>query len=137
MNILKTWTPTHPRMGAPASREALASRPPVKVKNMNCLFCKIAKKEVPSEIIYEDERFVVFKDINPQAPVHLLIIPRKHIPSVNHVEIEDKNLMGELILTAQKIAKEKKLKGYKLQINVGRDGGQLVDHLHLHLLSGK
>lgn len=104
---------------------------------MSCLFCKIAKKEVPSEIIYEDERFVVFKDINPQAPVHLLIIPRKHIPSVNHVEIEDKNLMGELILTAQKIAKEKKLKGYKLQINVGRDGGQLVDHLHLHLLSGK
>lgn len=104
---------------------------------MSCLFCKIAKKEVPSEIIYEDERFVVFKDINPQAPVHLLIIPRKHIPSVNHVEIEDKNLMGELILTAQKIAKEKKLNGYKLQINVGRDGGQLIDHLHLHLLSGK
>jgi len=101
----------------------------------DCLFCKIAKKEIFSEIVYEDEKFVIFKDTNPQAPVHLLIIPRKHIPSVNHVEIEDTGLMGELILTAQKIAKEKNLKGYKLQINVGRDGGQLIDHLHLHLLS--
>jgi len=104
---------------------------------MDCLFCKIAKKEIPSEIVYEDEQFVVFKDTNPQAPVHLLIIPKKHIPSVNHIEIEDKSLMGELILTAQKIAREKNIKGYKLQINVGRDGGQLIDHLHLHLLSGK
>lgn len=104
---------------------------------MECLFCKIANKEIPSEIIYEDEKFVVFKDIKPQAPVHLLIIPRKHIHSVDHVEIEDKSLMGELILAAQKIAKKKNLKGYKLQINVGRDGGQLIDHLHIHLLSGK
>lgn len=104
---------------------------------MECLFCKIAKKEIPSEIVYEDEQFVVFKDINPQAPVHLLIVPKKHIHSVNHIEIEDKTLMGELILTAQKIAREKNIKGYKLQINVGRDGGQLIDHLHLHLLSGK
>jgi len=104
---------------------------------VECLFCKIANKEIPSEIIYEDEKFVVFKDIKPQAPVHLLIIPRKHIHSVDHVEIEDKSLMGELILAAQKIAKKKNLKGYKLQINVGRDGGQLIDHLHIHLLSGK
>jgi len=103
---------------------------------MECLFCKIAKKEVPSEIVYEDEKVVVFKDINPQAPIHLLIIPKKHIHSVNHIEIEDKNLMGELILTAQKIAKEKNLRGYKLQINVGRAAGQIIDHLHLHLLSG-
>lgn len=102
-----------------------------------CLFCKIAKKEIPSEIVYEDEKVVVFKDINPQAPIHLLIIPKKHIPSVDHIEIEDKSLMGELILTAQRIAKEKDLKGYKLQINVGRDGGQIIDHLHLHLLSEK
>ena len=103
----------------------------------NCLFCKIANKEIPSEIVYEDDKVIAFKDANPQAPVHLLIIPKKHIPSVDHIEIEDKSLMGELILTAQKIAKEKNLKGYKLQINVGRAGGQLIDHLHLHLLSEK
>lgn len=104
---------------------------------MKCLFCKIAKKELPSEIAYEDEKVVAFKDIHPKAPVHLLIIPKKHIHSVDHVEIEDKNLMGELILAAQKIARERNLSGYKLQINVGKNGGQIVDHLHLHLLSGK
>jgi len=103
----------------------------------NCLFCKIANKEIPSEIVYEDENLLVFKDISPQAPVHLLIVPKKHIPSVDHLEVEDKTLMGELILVAQKIAKEKKLAGYKLQINVGRSAGQIIDHLHLHLLSGK
>lgn len=101
----------------------------------DCLFCKIVNREIPSEIVYEDENFLVFKDINPKAPVHLLIIPKKHIPSVNHLEIEDKILMGELILVAQKIARDKKLEGYRLQINVGRPAGQLVDHLHLHLLS--
>jgi len=103
----------------------------------NCIFCKIANKILPAEIVYEDERVLVFKDIEPQAALHLLIIPKKHIPSVDHVGIEDKALMGELILVAQKIAQEKKLEGYKLQINVGRSAGQLIDHLHLHLLSGK
>jgi len=101
----------------------------------NCLFCKIINKEVPSDIIYEDEKVIAFKDIHPKAPIHLLIVPKKHIPSVDHLEIEDKTLMGELILTAQKIAREKKLKGYRLQINVGRPAGQLIDHLHLHLLA--
>ena len=102
----------------------------------NCLFCKIINKEVPSEIIYEDEKVIAFKDIHPKAPIHLLIVPKKHIPSVNHLEIEDKTLMGELILVAQKIAREKNLKGYRLQINVGRPAGQIIDHLHLHLLAG-
>ena len=101
----------------------------------NCLFCKIINKEVPSDIIYEDEKVIAFKDIHPKAPIHLLIVPKKHIPSVDHLEMEDKTLMGELILTAQKIAREKKLKGYRLQINVGRPAGQLIDHLHLHLLA--
>ncbi len=104
---------------------------------MDCLFCKIIKKELPSEIVYEDDKVLAFKDINPQAPVHFLIVPKKHIPSVDHVEFQDKELMGDLILAAQKIAKEKKLSGYKLQINVGRSAGQVVDHLHLHLLSEK
>ncbi len=104
---------------------------------MDCLFCKIINKEVPSNIVYEDDRFVAFKDIDPKAPLHLLIIPKKHIASIDHVEVEDKTLMGELILVAQKIAREKSLKGYKLLINVGREGGQIIDHLHLHLLSGR
>jgi histidine triad (HIT) family protein len=103
---------------------------------MDCLFCKIANKEVPAEIVYQDDKIVVFKDINPKAPTHLLIIPKKHISSVDHVELQDKELMGELILVAQKIARGKKLKGYRLQINVGRPAGQIIDHLHLHLLSG-
>ena len=103
---------------------------------MTCIFCKIVNKETSAEIVYENDKIVAFKDINPKAPIHLLIIPKKHIPSLDHVEIKDKALMGELILTAQKIAREKRLKGYKLQINVGRQAGQMIDHLHLHLLSG-
>lgn len=102
-----------------------------------CIFCKIANKEIATEeIVYEDDKILAFKDINPKTSLHLLIIPKKHILSVDHVEIEDKSLMGELILAAQKIARGKKLSGYKLQINVGRPAGQIVDHLHLHLLAG-
>ena len=100
-----------------------------------CLFCNIAQKKVPSDIVHEDEKFFVFKDINPKASFHVLIVPKKHIESVDHVELQDKELMGELILCAQKVAREKSLEGYKLAVNVGRKGGQLIDHLHLHLLS--
>lgn len=103
----------------------------------SAFFCKIANKELSSETVYEDDKVIAFKDSNPKAPIHFLIIPKKHIPSVNHIEIDDKVLMGELIMAAQKIAREKNLKGYKLQINVGRSAGQIVDHLHLHLLSEK
>ncbi len=100
-----------------------------------CVFCKIANKEIGATIEYEDEKFVVFHDIHPKSPVHLLLIPRKHIPSIDHVEQNDLQLMGEFILLAQKVARSKQLKGYKLMINVGREGGQEVDHLHLHLLA--
>jgi len=102
---------------------------------MNCLFCNIAKGEKKAEIVYENDKVIAFKDIHPKAPVHLLIVPKKHIPSLFHLEIKDKTLMGELILVAQKIAKEKNLKGYRLKINVGRPAGQIIDHLHLHLLA--
>jgi len=104
---------------------------------MDCLFCKIAKKEKPADIVYEDNKFMAFKDIYPKAPFHILIVPKKHIPSINHLKIDDKILMGELILVAQEIARQNNLKGYKLLINVGREGGQVIDHLHLHLLSGR
>jgi len=104
----------------------------------DCLFCKIINKEVPVEIVYENNKVVVFKDIHPKAPIHLLIVPQKHIPSVDHLEIQDKELIGELFLTAQKIAREQRIAqtGYKLVFNVGRGGGQVIDHLHLHLLGG-
>ena len=104
---------------------------------MPCLFCKIIDKKVSADIVYEDDKFIAFKDINPSAPVHILVVPKKHISSIDHLKISDKELMGELILTVQKIAREKKLKGYKLIINVGRGGGQIIDHIHLHLLAGK
>ncbi|MDA1337385.1 MAG: HIT domain-containing protein [bacterium] len=103
----------------------------------DCLFCNIAKKEVSSDIVYEDEQFVVFADINPQAPLHLLIIPRKHIHSIDHIEEKDKELMGSLILTAKKVARQHNLAGYKLHFNVGKEGGQVIDHIHLHLLADR
>lgn len=105
---------------------------------MDCIFCRIAKKEIPAEIVYEDELILAFKDIKPVAPVHILIIPKSHIPSVNHIALEDKTLMGELILAAQKIAKDQSVdkSGYRLVLNIGQDAGQTVDHLHLHLIGG-
>lgn len=103
-----------------------------------CIFCKIANKETSSDIIYEDDKFVVFKNIRPSAPIHLLIVPRKHILSVQHLESADKELIGELFLIAKKVAEKEKIvdKGYKLVFNVGRGGGQMIDHLHLHLIGG-
>lgn len=88
-----------------------------------------------SEIVFENDKVIAVKDINPQSPVHILIIPKKHINSVNEVGTGDRELMGDLILTAKGIANEKKLNGYRLFINVGRKGGQIIDHLHMHLLS--
>lgn len=104
----------------------------------NCIFCKIANEEAPADIVYQDEKFIIFKDINPKSPLHLLIIPKKHIHSVNHLKEQDRELIGELFLLAQKIAKNQGVgeTGYKLVFNVGRGGGQLIDHLHLHLLGG-
>ncbi len=104
---------------------------------MDCVFCKIIKKDLPSEILYENDKVVVFKDINPRADFHFLIVPKKHIVSVNELKEEEKELVGELFLTAKEVARKYNLKGYKLLVNVGREGGQIIDHLHLHLLSGK
>ena len=101
----------------------------------NCIFCKIIKGEIPSKKVFEDEKLVAFLDINPKAKVHILIVPKEHIESIKRLEDGHKELVGEMFLAAQKIAKEKNLPGYKLVINVGREGGQIVDHLHLHLLS--
>ena len=101
-----------------------------------CIFCKITKKDLPSEIVFEDEEVVVFKDIHPKAPVHLLIVPKEHIESIAHLEANHSDIIAKIIYRAKDAAKKVGLKGYKLVFNVGREGGQLVDHLHLHLLGG-
>ncbi len=103
----------------------------------DCIFCQIAAKKLPSKIEYEDGELIAFDDIHPKAPVHILIVPKKHIKSVNEIGQGDIELMGKLIITAKKIAESKNLSGYKLIFNVGREGGQIVDHLHLHLLAGQ
>lgn len=102
---------------------------------MDCLFCSIARKETQGEIVFENEKFIAFKDINPKASVHLLIVPKQHIESLQHITERDKELMGELLLTVQSIAQDMGLKGYKVQMNVGRKGGQEIDHMHFHLLA--
>lgn len=103
-----------------------------------CIFCAIAKKESPAIWEYEDEEIVAFWDVNPKSKVHLLIIPRKHISSVSELKMEDAPLMGKMILVAKKLAEKKEIAndGYRLVINVGKLSGQMVDHLHLHLMGG-
>lgn len=102
---------------------------------MPCIFCQIINEEEPTEIIYENDNFIVIKDIKPSAPVHLLVIPKKHIESVARLTSRDRDLMGEMILTAQKVAQEKKLNSYRLRINTGKGAGQIINHLHMHLFA--
>ncbi|MBU2578941.1 histidine triad nucleotide-binding protein [Patescibacteria group bacterium] len=104
---------------------------------MDCLFCKISKKEISSDIVCENDNFLAFKDINPKADFHTLIIPKKHIESIKELQSEDKELIGEMFLFIKEIARDKNLKGYKIAINVGKEGGQFVEHLHAHLLAGE
>jgi histidine triad (HIT) family protein len=105
----------------------------------NCLFCKIATGEIPSNIVYQDENVVAFVDINPQAPKHILLIPRRHIASMSDLTLDDGPILAKLFITAQKIAYEMNIdeSGYRLVSNVGPDAGQLVFHLHFHLLGGR
>jgi len=100
-----------------------------------CIFCKIVNNEIPSEKVFESDSVLAFQDINPKAPVHILIIPKKHIKSIASEGSEE--VAKELIIVAKQIAVDKDIVGYKLLFNVGKEGGQMVDHLHLHLLSGK
>lgn len=104
-----------------------------------CLFCRIAAGEIPSQQVFSDERVYAFKDINPAAPSHILIIPRKHLSSINDATDEDEALMGHMMLTARHIAAEQGLAedGFRLVINTGSDGGQTVFHIHLHILGGR
>ena len=105
----------------------------------NCLFCKIAKGEIPSNIVYQDEHVVAFVDINPQAPKHILLIPRQHIASMTDITLDDGLLLAQLFTTAQRLAHEMNIdeSGYRFVSNVGPDAGQSVFHLHFHLLGGR
>lgn len=102
----------------------------------DCIFCKITHDEKPPRVHFADDTVIAFDDIHPKAPVHILIIPKAHIQSIAHAEVNHSEIIAKLIYTAKRIAGERGLAGYKLVFNVGREGGQVIDHLHLHLLGG-
>lgn len=104
----------------------------------NCVFCRIARDETDTEILHANEQVIVFRDIRPQAPVHLLIVPRKHIRSVNDLAAEDAPILSELLRAAQEMARRLNIArdGYRLFVNVERGGGQVIFHLHMHLIGG-
>lgn len=105
----------------------------------DCIFCKIVQGEVDTKKVYEDDHVMAFEDISPQAPVHVLVIPKKHIPSLLELQPEDEKLAAQLLLSVKKIAKQFNLeeKGFRVVNNIGEDGGQTVFHIHFHLLGGR
>lgn len=104
----------------------------------DCIFCKIINREIPADIVYEDEEIIAFKDINPAAPIHILVIPKKHISSLAELQIEDEAIIGKIYTKINEIAETQgvKQKGFRVIVNCGKDGGQEVMHLHFHLLAG-
>ncbi len=106
---------------------------------MDCLFCKIIAREIPADIVFEDDDVLAFRDIDPKAPEHILIIPKRHIATLNDLQEEDCALVGHLQFTAQKIAKELGMaeEGYRVGMNCNEAGGQTVYHIHMHLLGGR
>ena len=104
----------------------------------DCIFCKIIRGEAPANFVYQNESLVAFKDIRPAAPVHILLVPRKHIRSLNELEEDDRSIVSELIFSAREVARQQEIdkSGYRVHISTERGGGQFVFHLHLHLLGG-
>jgi histidine triad (HIT) family protein len=105
----------------------------------NCIFCKIVDRSIPAKIVFENEKIVAFEDLHPQAPTHILIIAKKHIATLNDANVEDQSLLGELILTATAIAKDRHISssGYRVVINTNPGAGQSVFHIHFHLIGGR
>ncbi|MBI3491735.1 MAG: histidine triad nucleotide-binding protein [Acidobacteria bacterium] len=105
----------------------------------DCLFCKIIARQIPASIVYEDDRLLAFNDINPQGPTHVLIVPKRHIASLNDVAAGDDHIVGEMVRRAAAIAKERGISasGFRVVFNTNRDGGQTVFHIHLHLIGGR
>jgi histidine triad (HIT) family protein len=108
-------------------------------RDPDCIFCKIIEKKIPSKIVYEDDTVIAFEDANPQAPVHMLVVPKRHISEIHSMTEKDRELVGHLFFSAKNIADQKGLdsKGYRLVINNGAGAGQTVFHIHLHILSGR
>ena len=106
---------------------------------LECLFCRIVKKEIPAEIVFESKNLLAFKDINPQAPVHILIIPKEHITTTNDLEVKHKELIADILLTAKNLSSDYNIaeSGYRMVFNCNKNGGQAVNHIHLHLLGGR
>ncbi len=106
---------------------------------MDCIFCKIAAHEAQADIVYEDDDIIAFKDINQQAPIHLLIVPKEHIPSILKIDEKNSHIIEKVVKVAQQLARENNIdnKGFRIVVNTGNDGGQTVDHLHFHLLGGR
>ncbi len=104
-----------------------------------CVFCKIVKGDIPSDKVYEDQNYLAFKDINPKAPIHILIIPKEHIAYLSEIDDSNKSIIGDMTIIANKLAKEMGIdkSGYRVLINNGPDSGQEVFHIHMHLLGGK
>ena len=102
-----------------------------------CLFCKIISHELPSECLYEDDEILAFKDINPQAPFHVLLIPKIHISTLNDLGVENIGMAGKLFLTAKYLAASNNLEGYRIVVNTNQQGGQVVYHMHMHMLAGR
>ncbi len=105
----------------------------------DCLFCKIVDKKIPAKVVHEDDQILAFDDIHPQAPVHTLVIPKRHVATIQDCGAQDQSLLGQLMLTCAKVAKLKGLaeSGYRVAMNTGADGGQTVFHLHLHVMGGR
>ena len=123
--------------------EPVQARPPAPLwcnRSMSdCLFCQIVNREIQGSIVYEDQRVMAFNDVNPQAPTHVLVVPKRHIASLNEIGVEDDQIIGELVRRAAAIAKDRGLSagGYRTVFNTNRDAGQTVFHIHLHLLGGR
>ena len=109
------------------------------MSDMDCLFCKVASGDIPATLVHEDDDLVAFRDISPQAPVHILVIPREHVASLDVAEEGHGGLLGRMLLTARDLARSEGIAedGYRTVLNVGADGGQTVHHIHLHLLGGR
>jgi histidine triad (HIT) family protein len=105
----------------------------------DCLFCRIIERELPSEVVFEDDDFLAFRDISPQSPTHVLVIPKRHVPTMNDLAEADADLLGRLLLRARTLARAEGIdeSGYRLVINCNPDGGQTVYHLHVHLMGGR
>lgn len=104
----------------------------------DCLFCRIVRNEIPAKIIREDEHTVAFRDVNPQAPTHILVVPKKHIPSLDEASAQDQEILGQLLLASRQIARDENIvSGYRTVINNGSGAGQTIFHIHVHLLGGR